>query len=283
MTDPQDPRSAGYPGESADEGADSVSDITPLDPQPEEILLGELATLPELKMPDDVHQRIMAALAAEPNPYATAAESASSGAVAAGAGATVTALPTQRQHKGRWFVGVAGIAAASVVALVVGTTVLDGESNTNPPLASVAIPMSASTKQYQKENFTSQVKAALPEWRSAAASAARSASASPSSDSSSASSSNVSASPSPSGSATALQVDKTLREQVTGCLAKLSNRAPLHVEIASYRPTATSPTESVAVAAVDTTESSVDIYAVKVSCSDTDPQMIREHVTISTQ
>ena len=46
MTDPQDPRSAGYPGESADEGADSVSDITPLDPQTEEILLGELATLP---------------------------------------------------------------------------------------------------------------------------------------------------------------------------------------------------------------------------------------------
>jgi hypothetical protein len=278
MTDPQDPQSAGYPGDSANEGADSVSDITPLDPQTEEILLGALATLPELKMPDDVHQRIMAALAAEPNPYAKGAESAGSSAVAAGA--TVTAIPTQRQHKGRWFVGVAGIAAASVVALVVGTTVLDGESNTNPPLASVAIPMSASTKQYQKENFTSQVKAALPEWRSAAASAA---SAGPSSDSSSASSSNVSASPSPSGSATALQVDKTLREQVTGCLAKLSNRAPLHVEIASYRPTATSPTESVAVAAVDTTESSVDIYAVKVSCSDTDPQMIREHVTITTQ
>ena len=192
MTDPQDPQSAGYPGNSANEGADSVSDITPLDPQTEEILLGELATLPELKMPDDVHQRIMAALAAEPNPYAKGAESAGSSAVAAGA--TVTAIPTQRQHKGRWFVGVAGIAAASVVALVVGTTVLDGESNTNPPLASVAIPMSASTKQYQKENFTSQVKAALPEWRSAAASAARSASASPSSDSSSASSSNVSAS-----------------------------------------------------------------------------------------
>ena len=151
----------------------------------------------------------LAALAAEPNPYATAAESASSGAVAAGAGATVTALPTQRQHKGRWFVGSAGIAAASVVALVVGTTVLDGESNTNPPLASVAIPMSASTKQYQKEKLHIPGQAGSARMASAAASAARSASASPSSDSSRASSSNVSASPSPSGSATALQVDKT--------------------------------------------------------------------------
>ena len=51
MTDPQDPQSAGYPGDSANEGADSVSDITPLDPQTEEILLGALATLPALKMP----------------------------------------------------------------------------------------------------------------------------------------------------------------------------------------------------------------------------------------
>ena len=147
MTDPQDPQSAGYPGDSANEGADSVSDITPLDPQAEEFVLQALATLPELKMPEDVHQRLLAAIAAEPNPYAASADQAS-GATAAGA--SVTTLPTQQSRKARWYVGVTGVAAAGVVAMVVGTTMLDGESNTNPPLASVAIPMSASTKQYQK-------------------------------------------------------------------------------------------------------------------------------------
>lgn len=272
MTDPQDPQSAGYPGDSANEGADSVSDITPLDPQAEEFVLQALATLPELKMPEDVHQRLLAAIAAEPNPYA-----------ASEAGSNVTALPMQRSRKARWYVGVAGVAAAGVVAMVVGTTVLDGESNTNPPLASVAIPMSASTKQYQKENFATQVKAALPGWRSAAASALSSASSQATASPSERATTTASPSPTPTGAAVALGVNKGLRDQVTGCLAKLSSRAPLHVEIATYRPNPTSPPESVAVAAVDTTDSSVDIYAVKVSCSDTDPQMVREHVTLSSQ
>lgn len=280
MTDPQDPQSAGYPGNSANEGADSVSDITPLDPQTEEFVLQALATLPELKMPEDVHQRLLAAIAAEPNPYSAAADQAS-GATAAGA--SVTTLPTQQSRKARWYVGVTGVAAAGVVAMVVGTTMLDGESNTNPPLASVAIPMSASTKQYQKENFATQVKAALPGWRSAAASASSSASSQATGSPSERATATASPSTSPSGSVVALGVNKVLRDQVTGCLAKLSSRAPLHVEIATYRPNPTSPPESVAVAAVDTTDSSVDIYAVKVSCSDTDPQMVREHVTLSAQ
>lgn len=279
MTNEQDPKSGGNSTDSANGDADVVGDITPLDPQTEALITNALATLPPLEMPEDVHQRLLAAIAAEPNPYASTSGSASN----------VTALPTQHKRRNGWFVGVAGVAAASVLGLVVGTSVLDGESGPTAPITAAAIPMSATTNQYKKETFTTQVAAALPKWRSAAATPDSTAEAEPVVSSSGVSASEpdaaVSASAAPSGSASPVitRVDKRLREQVAACLSRISERAPMHVEIASYVATPTTPAEAVAVAAVSGANESVDVYAIKVTCAENDSQVVREHVTLNTQ
>lgn len=293
MTDPQDPDSVESPSNSAGESTDAVSDITPLDAETEALVTSALASLPPVAMPEDVHQRLMAALAAEPNPYAVGAAGAASATPT-----NVTSLPTRRERKSGWLMGVAGVAAASVLALVVGTTMLDNESSTNPPLAAAAIPMSASSNQYQKANFAAQVKAAIPEWRTKAASAdatkdadeaiATSSGASDTAGVSSASgTSSTSATPTPSPSTSASssaieRVSHRLREQVAACLAKVSNRMPMHVEIATYRTNPTTAPEQVAVAAVDGADKSVDVYAISVSCGTDDSQLVRDHVTLTT-
>ena len=280
MTKEHDPDSAGVAGEDASQNAD-VSDITPLDPQTEALVTTTLAALPTLTMPEDVHQRLLAAIAAEPNPYAAA-----SGADTAPQAAGVTALPKPRSHKSGWYLGIAGVAAASVLGLVVGTSVLDGDTGpTAPPITAAAIPMTASTKQYQKENFSAQVASSLPAWRTSAAQSAATDAVEPTSLATRPSTSGTTATPSASPTETlrALGVDKSLREQVVACLSRVSNRAPMYVEIASYRSNPATPAEQVAVAAVDGDNKSVDIYAIRVACNDGDPQLVREHVTLNSQ
>ena len=65
--------------------------------------------------------------------------------------------------------------------------------------------------------------------------------------------------------------------------SRISSRAPMHVEIATYVATPTAPAEAVAVAAVSGANESVDVYAIKVSCATDDPQIVREHVTLNSQ
>lgn len=279
MTNSQDPKSGEDLNESAAVDADVVGDITPLNPETEALITSTLASLPPVEMPADVHERILAALAAEPNPYA----------LAPAASDNVTALPAPRKRRNGWFVGVAGVAAASVLGLVIGTSVLDGESGPTAPITAAAIPMSATTNQYKKETFTTQVAAALPKWRSAAATPDSTAEVEPVATNTEVSASepdsalSSSAAPNASASPVITRVDKRLREQIAACLSQISQRAPMHVEIASYVATPTMPAEAVAVAAVDGANESIDVYAIKVSCAENDSQVVREHITLNTQ
>lgn len=273
MTDEQYPN----PGESHGDSVIGDADESSLDPKTEAFIVDSLASLPELKMPTDVHERLLAALAAEPNPYAKAASTFDP---------MVSALPTQRNRRNGWLVGIAGVAAVSVLGLVIGASVLDGETGTTVPITAATIPMNTTNNQYQKETFTTQVAAALPTWRSAATQSTRTPEPTSSrSASASASPPVVSSSPSPSTPTSPLvgPVDQNLREQVVACLAKLNERAPMHVEIASYRATPSTPIEEVAVAAVDGANDSVDVYAIKVTCVTGDPQLVREHITLNTK
>lgn len=277
MTNEQDPGSTGNPGDDAGQSAD-ISDITPLDSDTEAWIIGALASLPPVAMPDDVHQRILTAIAAEPNPYvaSTASDSSSTSSDTS----AVTELPQRRRRSSGWFISVAGIAAASVLALVVGTSVLDEDSGPTVPITTAAIPMTASTKQYQKENFSAQVAAELPGWRSSSKAQEK---AEPTGDPTPVTTTSATPQPSTSPSETirALNVDTNTREQVAACLAKLSNQTPMHVEIASYRANPTTPAEQVAVAALDGDNKSVEVYAIKVTCNDGDAQLVRDHVTLS--
>lgn len=279
MTHEHDPEATVNSGGDAGREAD-VSDITPLDPDTEALVTSTLASLPKLAMPEDVHQRLLAAIAAEPNPYAIP----DAGSPTADA-STVTALPARRARKNRWFVGVAGVAAASVLGLVVGASILDSDTGSTTPITAAAIPMTASSKQYQKENFSTQVAAALPEWRSSAAHSAGTDTAKPNPLATQSQNVQPSATPSSSqsGAISGFSIDMRVREQVAACLSKISSRAPMHVEIASYRSDPTTPTEQIAVAAVDGDNKSVEVYAVSVACNAGDPQLVREHVTLDSQ
>lgn len=310
------------------------ADLAALDAQTEALIRGALASLPPLTMPDDVHARIMAALQAEPNPYAntTAANTTAANTTAqattadttqapATTPATVTELPRRTRGSG-WFVGVAGIAAASVLALFVGTSVLDSNSGHSPAISASAVPMTASSSQYQKATFSAQVAEALPRWRTMAAqqvsaNTAPDTTATPTSDRSTASTPDLTAqdpaaqnpatqtpapadaaanSPqtttaptpgapeiSPSTNVAVIPVDSGLREQIASCLSQVSDQTPMHVEIASYQSGPNMPPEPVAVAAVDGANSSIEVFAIKVSCVERDPLLVREHVTINTQ
>ena len=289
MTNEQDPKSGESANDSVAGGSDVVGDITPLDPQTEALVTAALASLPPLTMPQDVHERLLAAIAAEPNPYAAPASEQA-------ATSNVTAIPTQRKRSNGWFVGVAGVAAASVLGLVIGTSVLDGESGPTAPITAAAIPMSATSNEYKKETFTTQVAAALPKWRTAAVAPESTTDAVPSVSPSDlvyspapqpsgsvADPGDVAPSAMPSASVRIIPVDKRMREQVAACLSRISSRAPMHVEIATYVATPTAPAEAVAVAAVSGANESVDVYAIKVSCATDDPQIVREHVTLNSQ
>ncbi len=284
MTNEQDPNQGTHAGDSAAGDPENIGDPTPLDPTPldpkiEALVISALASLPSLEMPQDVHQRLLAAIEAEPNPYAAGSP---------GGAPYVSALPTQRNRRSSWFAGVAGIAAISVLGLVIGTSVLDGESGPAAPITAAAIPMSATTNQYQKETFTKQAAAALPGWRSAAKAFDSTANPEPTVISSASPGvpngiATSSAQPSPSSWLPIGRVDIRLREQVAACLSQISERAPIHVEIASYRATPSAPVEAIAVAAVSGANESVDVYAIKVTCADGDPHLVREHVTLNTK
>lgn len=278
MTDPQDPDSVENASNSAGEPTDSISDITPLDAETEALVINALATLPPVSMPENVHDRLIAALAAEPNPYAA-------DVAAVAATSNVTSMASRRERRSGWLVSVVGVAAASVIALVVGTTMLDNDANTNPPMAAAAIPMSSSTKQYQRETFATEVKAALSQWRAKAASPEATKDAeepliaeSPSVTASGSSTPTPATSPS---TVVIARVGHQLREQVAGCLARVSDRMPMHVEIAMYRTSPGTPPERIAVAAVDGPNRSVEVYAISVDCDSAPAQIVREHVTVS--
>lgn len=330
-----DTNSANRPTEGNPSEADPTddglvdADLAALDAQTEALIRGALASLPPLTMPDDVHSRIMAALQAEPNPYAnttainttTQATTADTTQAPATTPATVTELPRRTRGSG-WFVGVAGIAAASVLALFVGTSVLDSNSGHSPAISASAVPMTASSSQYQKATFSAQVAEALPRWRTMAAqqvsaNTAPDATATPTPNRSTASTPDLTAqdpatenpatqnpapadtaanSPltpaaptpdapeaSPSTNIAVIPVDSGLREQIASCLSQVSDQTPMHVEIASYQSGPNMPPEPVAVAAVDGANSSIEVFAIKVSCVERDPLLVREHVTINTQ
>ena len=61
MTNEQDPKSGEHVNDSATGDADVVGDITALDPQTEALITSTLASLPPLEMPQDVHERLLAA------------------------------------------------------------------------------------------------------------------------------------------------------------------------------------------------------------------------------
>jgi hypothetical protein len=196
-----------------------------------------------------------------------------------------------------------------VVALFVGTAVLDSNSGPSPVIAASAVPMTTSASQYQKATFSAQVAEALPRWRSAAAQQATAGPVSTGSESDATGaapnmtpgpdavtsaptpdglpttpvSPGASDLPSPSATITFLPANSGLREQVAGCLSQISDQVPMHVEIASYQAGPNMPPEPVAVAAVDGSNSSVEVFAIRVSCVDRDPLLVREHITIHTR
>lgn|GEM_PF-7123705 len=104
------------PGEDPADAQDATAvDEAGLDPVTQDRVAAALAALPALALPDDVAARLHAALAAERDTPAPAAEHA-----VASAGATVTALQPRRARVPRGNAAVLGAAASVVVVLALG-------------------------------------------------------------------------------------------------------------------------------------------------------------------
>jgi hypothetical protein len=259
-----------------------------------------LGSLEPLAMPEAVHQRIIAALAAEPNPYSVA-PSASSAPPAA-----VADLTTRRRNKNRWLLTAAGVAAAGVIGVSLSSSWYANDGGDAVPTAAV-VPMSASGMVYDKSSLISQVSSVLPTWTAAATNYDGVVELQPPDSDLDSQAGNAdsdelrdlnefndrgdtnTASPGPTESVMAqtkpgqdpVMVNKKVLEQVNDCVQIVDQRRPIHVDIASYRGGPSVPAEPVAVFALDGGGNKVEVYVVSVRCSRENPAMVREHVTVS--
>lgn len=253
---------------------DSVSSLEPtLDPQSEAELREILADLPPIKMPDAVFDRIQAAIAAEPHPSAGQSN--------------VTTLHARRN---RAFLAIAGVAAAGVIGMYVGSTLMQEAEDSNPTLASVAAPMTMSDTVYQGGALANQVSAKLSGWRTTTAPNATSTSSATSTDGATSTSSMepnqsqgsdnpvnpVPAEPQQSETS----ITSSMRQAIMDCLGQIDRRPLLHVEIAKYKATSDGVEEPVAVAVTTGDVSGVDVYVVPVHCSPSGLSALREHIKI---
>lgn len=233
-------------------------------------LLGSLETP---KMPAAVHDRLIAALDAEPNPFTSA---------------PVVSLASHRRSKSGWLVAGAGVAAAGVLGLILGPSLLSGEGGTSPAIPTAAVvPMTTSGTVYEKQGLVTQISSALPTWKRAALdSAANDMVELPATDAGDPPVAVPAASPSASVTAEAtpgespVTVNKQVLEQINDCVRVMDTRTPIHVDIASYRNTPSQPAEPVAVFALDGDNEDIEVYVVSVKCTPADPGMVREHVTV---
>ena len=250
-------------------------------------LLGSLKAT-ETPMPAAVHDRISAALAAEPNPYAAQAPAESPTVPATGDSDTVIALDSRRPGKNRWLVAGAGIAAAGVLGVVLVPSLISGEGTT-PALTAAVVPMTSSGTVYEKQGLVTQISSALPEWKQAVTDSADYEMVElPAADSDLADleptlepvdpvvSAPVGAAP----TSTPAVMNKHMLGQINDCVREMDTRTPIHVDIASYRSEPSQPAEPVAVFALDGDNEDVEIYVVSVKCTASDPGMVREHVTV---
>ncbi|NQU37213.1 MAG: hypothetical protein HQ526_06390 [Actinobacteria bacterium] len=260
---------------AGDDGA-SIGDPVAMSPQEAEVQ-SLLSSLDTPKMPPAVHTRLIAALEAEPNPYAVA---------------PVIPLQTNRRNKNRWLVGASGVAAAGVLGVILAPGLLS-EDGTTPVTTAAVVPMTASGTVYEKQGLVTQISSALPSWKQAALeSTAEDMVELPSSESGEVAPTEQHAGEvsDPSASVTAepllpgqppTTVSKSVLAQINGCVQEMDKRTPIHVDIASYRGTPAQPAEPVAVFALDGDNEDVEIYVVSVKCTPSEPGMVREHVTVS--
>lgn len=241
----------------------------------DEFVRSTLASLDSPPMPAWVESRIFAAIAAE-----SAARSTDSPA------APVTALADKRKKRGsRWFVAVVGVAAAGLLGVVVGRDVLIGGNEPAGPAKVSVIPMSASTMHYTKPTLVTQASEQVPTWRSAASAAEvtpiPTSTASPSTDNGSFSSPGSSLTETPLASAApqGTGVPTSVRMTISTCLPAVTDRQPLHVEVAMYRDPQDQPEQQVAIVAVPATATSIDVYVLGLDCSAVDPK-VRAHIVV---
>jgi hypothetical protein len=262
--------SAGPVGSAGSLGSADLPELSAAQEAEVRSLLGSLDTP---TMPTAVHDRLIAALSAEPNPFAIA---------------TVIPLATGRRHKNRWLVAASGVAAAGVLGVILAPGLLSGES-TGPALPTAAVvPMTASGTVYEKQGLIKQITSALPTWKQAALNSAPDDLVElPAAESADVTASEPSAGPSASVTAdtvpglTPVTVNKRVLGQINDCVRVMDTRTPIHVDIASYRDTPAQAAEPVAVFALEGENDDVEVYVVSVACTPSDPGMVREHVTVT--
>ncbi|MGV1036471.1 MAG: hypothetical protein ACOYD0_05525 [Candidatus Nanopelagicales bacterium] len=264
--------------ESASDSADQQH-ASAASSQADEFVRSALASLESPPMPDWVESRIFTAIAQQ---------SAARSTDAAAAAAPVVALAARRKKRGsRWFVAVAGVAAAGLLGVVVGRDVLIGGTEPTGPAKVSVVPMSASTMHYTKPTLVTQASKQVPSWRSAASAAAvtplPTATASQSTDTGSVGTAGATASQTPSARTSATPettiVPTSVRMTISTCLPAVTDRQPLHVEVAMYRDPQNQPEQQVAVVAVPATATSMDVYVMSLDCTATDPK-VRAHILV---
>ncbi len=243
----------------------------------DEFVRSALAALESPPMPDWVESRIFTAIAEQ-----SAARSTESAAE------PVVVLAERRKRRGsRWFVAVGGIAAAGLLGVVVGRDVLIGGTEPTGPAKVSVVPMSASTMHYTKPTLVTQAAEQVPSWRSAASAAAvtplPTATTSQPADGGSLSTpaDTVSETPTARSSPTPVTtvVPTSVRMAINTCLPAVTDRQPLHVEVAMYRDPQDQPEKQVAVVAVPATATSMDVYVMGLDCTATDPK-VRAHILV---
>jgi|GEM_PF-1326425 len=234
-------------------------------------LLGSLDTP---KMPTAVHNRLIAALDAEPNPFALAP-------------APVIPLASRRRNKNRWLVAMSGVAAAGVLGVILAPGLLSSDGTSPIPTAAV-VPMTTSGTVYEKQGLITQISSALPTWKQEALDTTDYDMVElPTTEAGDLTEAEPTMSPSASATPDALtgqapvKVSKQVLEQINDCVRLMDTRTPIHVDLASYRDTPTQAAEPVAVFALDGDDEDVEIYVVSVKCTRSDPGMVREHVTVT--
>jgi hypothetical protein len=226
------------------------------------------------KMPTAVYDPLIAALDAEPNPFATA---------------PVIPLGSRRRNKNRWLIAVSGVAAAGVLGVILVPGLLSTDS-TIPVQTAAVVPMTASGTVYEKQGLVTQISSALPTWKRAATestSAEMVVLPAPVSGDAAADEPSVD----PAASATAqivpgqspVTVNKKVLAQINSCVQGVDTRKPIHVDIASYREAPAQPAEPVALFALDGDNEDIEVYVVSVRCTPSEPEMVRQHVTVAGQ
>ena len=294
MTDPR-PDIPGNPEAGLGATGGSGAPIEPehqLPPEIDQLIRSVLATLEHPVMPDTVAGRLHHALAAESGKRASAGAALDTTA----SEAKVASMADRRRRRSRWLVAVPGVAAACVLGVIVGSTVLsdpDVPAKVQTPVAA-AVPMSRSGMHYQSaKGLESQVTSQVRRWQLAAASASASASAATSSPATTSaepalaatgtpSETTGRASPSASGSRSdsppaepSLAIEQPTRDKINECIKSLGTPAPMHVDIASYAEASTQE-QLVALVAVLVGSGQFDVYIVGMECNSTDTKLIRK-------